>query len=133
MAEKGVPSEVETLLTAGREMAHVATSHDDRPHVAPIWYYYENETIEFVTGGRKLENIRENPKVSLSIEKSENGHGQWHVVLFGTAEVITDEDELWAGRTRLFQRYRGRDPTLEEDGEPPEALVRVDIASTVYG
>ena len=133
MAERGVPPVVEELLTDGREMAHVATSHDDRPHVAPVWYYYENGTVEFVTGGRKLENIRENPRVALSIEKSEDGHGQWHVVLFGTATVITDEEELWAGRTRLFRRYRDRDPTLEADGEPPEALVRVDVASTVYG
>lgn len=132
MAGDTVPPEAESLLTESLEMAHVATSHDDRPHVAPVWYYYEDETVEFVTGGRKLENIRENPRVALSIEKSEDGHGQWHVVLFGTAEIITDEEELWAGRTRLFQRYRGRDPTLEADGEPPEALVRVAVASASY-
>lgn len=133
MVTDGVPSEAEELLTSGREMAHLATCRDDRPHVAPIWYYYEDETVEFVTEGRKLENIRANPRVSLSIEKSVDGHGEWHVVLFGTAEVITDEERLWAGRTRLFQRYRDRDPTLEEDGEPPEALVRVNIASTHVG
>jgi len=132
MAEPGVPERAEELLREGREMAHIATCSDDRPHVAPIWYYYEDETVEFVTEGRKLENIRENPRVAISIEKSENGHGQWHVVLFGSAEVITDEEKLWAGRTRLFQRYRDRDPTLDADGEPPEALVRVDIASTAY-
>ena len=133
MAETHVPADVEELLTEGREMAHLATCRDGRPHVAPIWYYYEDGVVEFVTEGRKLENIRENPRVSLSIERSENGHGQWHVVLFGTATVITDMEELWADRTRLFQRYRGRDPTLEADGEPPEALVRVEINSTYRG
>ena len=132
MRESGVPAAAEELLTSRREMAHVSTSVDDRPHVAPVWYYYEDETVEFVTGGKKLENIRANPRVALSVEHSENGHGQWHVVLFGTATVITDEDELWAGRTRLFQRYRDREPTLEQDGEPPEALVRVDVGSTAY-
>jgi len=132
MAERGVPPAAEELLTERLEMAHVATSHGGRPHAAPVWYHYEDETVEFVTGGRKLTNIRENPRVALSVEHSENGRGQWHVVLFGTAEVVTDEEELWAGRTRLFRRYRDREPTLEEDGEPPEALVRVDVGSTTY-
>lgn len=133
MGSNTVPSAVEDVLTEGREMAHVATTVDDRPHVAPVWYRYENDMVEFVTEGKKLENIRENPKVAISIEHSEDGHGEWHVVLFGTARIITDEEELWAGRTRLFQRYRGRDPSLEEDGEPPEALVQVDVGSVSYG
>ncbi|WP_114575625.1 pyridoxamine 5'-phosphate oxidase family protein [Saliphagus sp. LR7] len=133
MTETSVPEEVEEWLTTGREMAHLATSRDDRPHVAPIWYRYEDGVVEFVTGGKKLENVRANPRVSLSIERSEDGVGQWHVVLFGTATVITDKEELWAGRTRLFQRYRGREPTLEEDGEPPEALVKVEVASASWG
>lgn len=133
MADPTVPTEVEELLTTGREMAHLATSRDDRPHVAPIWYRYEDGIVEFVTEGQKLQNIRANPRVSLSIERSEDGVGQWHVVLFGTATVITDEEELWAGRTRLFERYRGREPTLEEDGEPPEALVRVEVGSVAWG
>jgi nitroimidazol reductase NimA-like FMN-containing flavoprotein (pyridoxamine 5'-phosphate oxidase superfamily) len=132
VSENPVPPEVEEQLEQSLEMAHVSTARDARPHVAPVWYRYEDGMVEFVTGGRKLENIRSNPRVALSIEKSEDGYGQWHVVLFGTATVITDEDELWAGRTRLFQRYRDRDPTLEEDGEPPEALVTVDVASTVH-
>ena len=131
MAEPGVPREAEELVTDCLEMAHVSTCHEDRPHVAPVWYHYEDETVEFVTGGRKLDNLRENPRIALSIERSEDGVGQWHVVMFGTAEIITDEDDLWAGRTRLFRKYRGREPTLEEDGEPPEALVRVDVHSTV--
>lgn len=133
MTETTVPEEVEEWLTTGREMAHLATSRDDRPHVAPIWYRYEDGVVEFVTGGKKLENVRANPRVSISIERSEDGVGQWHVVLFGTATVVTDEEKLWAGRTRLFQRYRGRDPSLEEDGEPPEALVRVGVASASWG
>ena len=132
MADHGVPSETEELLDEGEGelMASVATSHDDRPHVAPVWYHYDDGVVEFVTGGRKLANIRQNPRVAINVEKSEDGAGQWNVILFGTAEVITDEDELWAGRTRLFEAYRGREPTLEQDGEPPEALVRVHVAST---
>lgn len=133
MGSNTVPPAVEEVLTQGREMAHVATAVENRPHAAPVWYRYEDDMVEFVTEGKKLANIRENPKVAVSIEHSENGHGEWHVVLFGTARVITDEEELWAGRTRLFQRYRDRDPSVKEDGEPPEALVQVAIGSVSYG
>lgn len=132
MGGNTVPPAVERVLTEELEMAHLGTAVNDRPHVAPVWYRYEADMVEFVTEGKKLENIRANPKVALSIEHSENGHGQWHVVLFGTARIITEESQLWAGRTRLFQRYRNREPSLEEDGEPPEALVKVDIGSVSY-
>ncbi|MFB6173239.1 MAG: pyridoxamine 5'-phosphate oxidase family protein [Halobacteriales archaeon] len=127
-----VPAEAEELLTTGREMAHLATSVNDRPHAATVWYYYEDGEVEILTGGKKLENVQANPRVALSIERSENGHGQWWVVLRGTAEAVFDEDEKWAARERLFRRYRDRDPSLEEDGEPPEALVRVDVGSVAY-
>lgn len=132
MTTEGVPAEVESLIRGSLEMAHVATSHDGRPHAAPVWFRYEDEMVEFVTEGRKLENLRQNPRIALSIERSEDGVGQWHVVLFGEARIVTEEEALWAGRTRLFEKYRDREPTLEEDGEPPEALVEVDIASTSY-
>jgi PPOX class probable F420-dependent enzyme len=133
MATPGVPPEAEELLTTGREMGHLATCADDRPHAAPVWYHYEDETIEVVTEGQKLANVRENPRVALSVESSADGRGEWWVVCFGTAEVFTDAETVWAGRTRLFQRYRDRDPTVEEDGEPPEALLRIDVGSTSYG
>lgn len=133
MSEHPVPPAVAERLQESTEMAHLATTTNDRPHAAPIWYRYEDGVVEFVTDGKKLANIRENPRVALSIEHSEDGYGQWHVVLLGTARIITDEEELWAGRTRLFQRYRDRDPSLEEDGEPPDALVQVDVGSVSYG
>ncbi|MFB6135235.1 MAG: pyridoxamine 5'-phosphate oxidase family protein [Halobacteriaceae archaeon] len=128
-----VPEAVEEQLTAGREMAHLATSAGGRPHAAPVWYYYEDGVVEVLTGGKKLENVRENPRVALSIEESVDGHGQWWVVLFGTATVVLDDDEKWAARRRLFRRYRDRDPSREEDGEPPTALLRIDVGSVSYG
>jgi len=133
MAHDGVPAAAADLLTSDLVMGHLATCADGRPHAAPVWYRYEDGVVELVTEGRKLENVRKNPRVALSVEHSEDGVGDWWVVCRGRAEIVTDEEELWAGRTRLFQRYRGRDPTLEEDGEPPEALLKIDVASTSFG
>ena len=37
-----VQPEAEALITDAPEMAHLATSSDDRPHVAPVWYLYDD-------------------------------------------------------------------------------------------
>ena len=108
-------------------MAHLATSVDDRPHVAPVWYRYEDDTIEIVTGGRKLENIRENPRVAVSVQKDEGGDAQWAVVLRGTATVVEDEDENEAATRRIHGKY-GADP----DAYPDNVLVRIDVGSANY-
>lgn len=67
-----VPDEVESLITDATLSAHVATSVDDRPHVAPVWYLYDDGVVSFVTSGRKLRNLRQNPRVALSIEDQGN-------------------------------------------------------------
>jgi hypothetical protein len=74
------PAEAEEPVTESLEMANAATAWDDRPHVAPVWYRYEDETVEFATDGRKLDDLGENPRVVISVERSEAGVGQWHVV-----------------------------------------------------
>jgi nitroimidazol reductase NimA-like FMN-containing flavoprotein (pyridoxamine 5'-phosphate oxidase superfamily) len=65
-----VPTEVERLLTSEPLLAHLATCTDGRPHVAPLWYRCDDSVVEVVTAGRKLADIRENPYVALSVEKS---------------------------------------------------------------
>jgi len=56
-----VPEEAEALLTSEPLVAHLGTSQENRPHVAPLWYNYRDDTVEIVTTGRKLENIQRNP------------------------------------------------------------------------
>jgi len=54
-------------ITSGVHVAHPATSYEDRPHVAPVWYALDDGTVESVTTGAKLESIRHNPRVALSV------------------------------------------------------------------
>ena len=68
-----VPDEVEQLIEGKPHVAHLATSVDDRPHCAPVWYRYKNGGIEITTTGQKLENIRKNNKVALSLQSSDQG------------------------------------------------------------
>ncbi|WP_256558481.1 pyridoxamine 5'-phosphate oxidase family protein [Salinilacihabitans rarus] len=122
-----IPDEAERLLESEPLMAHLATSVDDRPHVAPVWYHYDDGTVEIVTTGRKLGNVRENPRVALSVQKDEDGDPRWAATMLGRARVVDDETESRAARRRINEKY-GADP----DAYPENALVRIDLGSVAY-
>jgi nitroimidazol reductase NimA-like FMN-containing flavoprotein (pyridoxamine 5'-phosphate oxidase superfamily) len=119
-----LPDEAAELLRSEPLMAHLATSVDDRPHVAPVWYRYEDGTVEVVTGGRKLRNIRENSRVALSVQKDVGGDAEWMVALRGTATVIEDDAENREATRRINEKYGA-----DEDAYDQNTLVRIDVAS----
>ncbi|WP_240756846.1 pyridoxamine 5'-phosphate oxidase family protein [Natronorubrum bangense] len=108
-------------------MAHLATCLEGRPHVAPVWYRYEADAVEIVTAGRKLANIRENPRVALSVQDDEDGATKWMVTLLGTATVVDDEEETETARRRINEKY-----DAEPDAYAENTLVRVDVGSASY-
>jgi nitroimidazol reductase NimA-like FMN-containing flavoprotein (pyridoxamine 5'-phosphate oxidase superfamily) len=108
-------------------MAHLATSVDDRPHAAPVWYRYDDGDIEIVTTGRKLANLRENPRVALSIQNDENGDPRWMVTLRGTATVVEDEKQFRETNRRINAKYGA-----SEDAHSDNTLVRIDVGSMNY-
>lgn len=122
-----VPPEAEALLTSQPLMAHFATCADGKPHVAPVWYHYEDDVVEVMTGGRKLANVRENPRVAISVQKDEGGQARWMVALRGTATVVEDPEECRAAAERIHPKYDS-DP----DEYPENVLVRVDVGSASY-
>ncbi|WP_121741565.1 pyridoxamine 5'-phosphate oxidase family protein [Natronorubrum halophilum] len=122
-----IPAEAERLLESETLMAHLATSVDDRPHVAPVWYRYEDGVVELVTTGRKLANVRENPRVALSIQKDDDGDARWMVALRGTATIVEDADEIGVATRKINEKY-GADP----DAYPQNTLVRIDVGSANY-
>lgn len=125
--EGAIPSEVEKLLTGDPVVAHLATSVNDRPHSAPLWYRYEDGVIEILTTGQKLANIRENPRVSLSMGHDVDGIPEWMVTVRGTATTVEDDDEIQAANTRINRKYG-----VEEDAWSENVLVRISIGSVAY-
>lgn len=131
-----VPAEVEEHVADSKQMAHLATSVDDRPHVAPVWYDYDDGTVRIVTGGRKVANARENPRVAVSIEESHDGSAAWMVTLLGTAEVVEDRERGRAAAAAIFPKYLGDDVEswddyyreAVEDG-PAGSLLSIDVGS----
>jgi PPOX class probable F420-dependent enzyme len=125
----GVPRAAERLLTSEPLMAHLATCRDDRPHVAPVWYRYDpdDDIVELVTTGRKLANVRENPRVALSIQKDEDGHAEWTVTLLGTAEVVDDGAATREATRRINAKY-----DADEEAWSENRLVRVSVGTASY-
>ncbi len=117
----------EELLDSEPLAAFLATAHDDRPHVAPVWYRYESGTVEVVTTGRKLENIRANPQVALSVQKDAAGIPEWTVTALGTATVVDDRAETEAAIEAINRRYGVEDDAWEEN-----TLVRIEIGTTTH-
>ncbi|WP_338728833.1 pyridoxamine 5'-phosphate oxidase family protein [Haladaptatus sp. DJG-WS-42] len=117
---------IERLLSSGRASAHLATSHDDRPHVAPVWYVYDNSKLYLMTGGRKLRNIAENPRVAISIENTRESY--WAVSILGMARIVTDREKVTEIRRKLNAKYR---TTATDGGESgyEYRLVEIEIGS----
>ena len=124
---KTVPAAVEDLLTSEPRVAHLATAHENRPHVAPLWYRYEDGTIEVMTTGKKLENITNNPRVALSVQSDNGGIPEWMVTVRGHATVIDDEEVARAQNRKLNRKYGADEDAWEEN-----TLVRIEIGSTTH-
>lgn len=123
-----VPDRAAELLTSERRIAHLATCVDGRPHVAPLWYVYRDGTVEITTTGRKLEDLRQNPRVALSVQKDEDGTAVWGVSLHGTASVLDDDEEADAVFERLNRKYDADDDAWREEN----TAVRIEVGSAEY-
>ncbi|QLG62472.1 pyridoxamine 5'-phosphate oxidase family protein [Halorarum salinum] len=135
-----VPDRVTDRIADAPLSAHVATSVEDRPHVAPVWYAYEDGSLWITTGGKKLRNVRRNPRVAVSIESADRaGNVDWNATLLATARVVDDAEREEEVLDAIDRKYRGDtddrddagDGDAEADGgeESAGALVELRIAS----
>lgn len=124
-----VPEPAKRLLQSEPLAAFLATSVDDRPHVAPVWYRYrpDEEVVEIVTTGRKRSNLRTNPRAALAVHKADRGLPEWTVTLLGTATVVDDSEETERTSRRINRKYG-----VEEDAWEENTLVRIDVGSASY-
>ena len=123
-----VPDDVERRIADATLVAQLGTCVDGKPHIAPLWYRYDDGSIEIATTGQKLANIRRNPSVSLGIQSAdEDGMPDWYVSIFGTATIVEDDEESRAGRRRIHRKYG-----IDEDSFPKNQLVRIDIGRVSF-
>jgi len=121
-----VSDDVIERIADARLTAHLATARDGRPHVAPVWYLYDETdgAIRIVTAGRKLADIRANPYVSLSIEQSDAGVPEWTVTLHGQATVVDDPQQFDRVNQQINRKYG-----VEDDSWDDNTLVEIAVGS----
>ena len=116
------------FLSGRARTAKLATVRaDGRPHVAPIWFDLDGETLVFTTGEDTVKgrNMARDPRVSLCIDDAPPFN---FVLIEGTAELTSGDPDLLYWATRLGGRYMGEDRADEygrRNAVDGELLVRV--------
>jgi PPOX class probable F420-dependent enzyme len=120
-----IPDEARALIES-EALAHLVTLEPDgRPQVSCVWVGLEDGDIVFASlvERRKLDNIRRDPRVSLSIESTAiNPIGlREYLVVHGTARIEE------GGGPELLQRlahtYIGPDTKFPPMDDPPPGVV----------
>src|ERR687898_2624846 len=97
----------EFMLDHPRTAVLATVRADGRPHVAPIWFDLDDDTLVFTTGETtvKARNMRRDPRVSLCVDEEEP---PFHfVAIEGTSELAAGDPDLLYWATRIGGGYMG--------------------------
>ena len=116
------------LLERPRTAKLASVRADGRPHIAPIWFDLDGDTLVFTTWHTtvKATNIRRDPRVSLCVDDEAPPFA--FVLVEGIATLSDDLDELRRWATRIAGRYMGVGLAKSygrRNGVPGELLVRI--------
>jgi PPOX class probable F420-dependent enzyme len=120
-----IPDAAQAVIESGT-LAHLVTLEaDGRPQVSCVWVGLEDGDIVFASLGarRKLDNVRRDPRVALSMQGSgANPIGlREYLVVHGTARIVE------GGGPELLQRlahvYLGPDVKFPPMADPPPGSV----------
>jgi PPOX class probable F420-dependent enzyme len=96
-------------LIDGKNFACVATVDAAGPQVSPVWIDRDGETIRINTarGRVKERNMRENPRIAISIADADDPYA--HVDIRGRVVGIVEEPEARAHIDGLNRKYHDTD------------------------
>jgi PPOX class probable F420-dependent enzyme len=116
-------------------LAHVATLNaDGTPHVSLAWAGFDGDGAIFSSffDQHKIDNIRRDPRVSLSFEAKEyDGEGLWPYLVIRGRGRVSDGGALEV-MDRLAEYYIGPGAMYPMRDLPPGVVVRVTI-DKIYG
>jgi len=109
-------------------LARIATvGKNSAPHVAPVWFVYENGTLIISTGrdAAKIKNIKRNPAVAVCIDTTEGGFQSRGVILRGKAELV-EKDALEITK-KIYKKYLGNldNPMAKQLLQMPRAVIKL--------
>jgi PPOX class probable F420-dependent enzyme len=122
-------AEYRSFILEGTRTSKLATVRKDgRPHVVPIWFDLDGDTIVFTTGGGSIKaiNMRRDPRVCICVDDQTPPFA--FVQIEGKADLSDNPDQLLYWATRIGGRYMGSDLAEaygRRNGVEGELLVRV--------
>jgi PPOX class probable F420-dependent enzyme len=118
-------NKIDNWLRAARSIWISTTRPDGRPHAVPVWFIWEGRHVYFISARslQKSRNLARQPGIVVHL-----GDGDDVVILEGSAEIITERDEL----ERIEVAYRAKyvDPGSGAQAtifEPEADLYRVNV------
>ena len=131
-----ISDELRAFLLEGTRTAKVATVRENgRPHVAPVWFILDGDTIVFTTWHEtmKARNIRRTGQVSLAVDDQTPPYS--FAIIDGMAELSDDLRQLEYWATEIARRYMGEEQAEsygQRNGVPGELLVRVTPTKIIF-
>lgn len=109
---------VDALLRAAPIAWFGSTRADGQPHLVPVWFLWDGETILVLTtaGSRKVGNLQGNPRATLALEGAGGGEV---VIVEGEADLLAEPSAAVAGHA-YFEKHADLMPAW---GLTREALV----------
>ena len=108
MPENSMTTEEMRAYLDETHVAHLVTlKRDGAPHIAPLWYQYDNGKLYMITGSSvlKTRNIKRDSRVAVAISTDQEPYK--YVLLEGTAELSNSGVEKIT--RSLCIRYRGQE------------------------
>ena len=117
------------FLAEGTRTGKIATSsRTGSPHVVPIWFILDGETIVFMTGAKTVKGRRllKDPHVALCVDDERPPFS--FVMVLGVADARDNPPEMLEWSIRIAKRYMGEALAAEfgkRNAVDGELLVRV--------
>lgn len=121
--------EQRNFLLHGTRTAKLATVRKDgRPHVVPVWFDLDGDTLVFTTWHTtiKAANMKRDGRICLCVDDETPPFA--YIMIEGIASFGEDQEALLCWATRIGGRYMGSDRAEEygkRNGVEGELLVRV--------
>jgi PPOX class probable F420-dependent enzyme len=112
-------AEIHNYLATARVITINSIGRDDVPHPMPMFYAVEPDgaiVMSTYRKSQKIQNLRRDPRVSLLVEDGAKYFELRGVVIYGTAELIDDTDEVMRILAAVALRQG------EPSDESPDAL-----------
>lgn len=99
-------AEAMEFLATGTHTGKLATaSPQGAPHVAPLWFVVDGDTLVFTTGRDTVKgrHLRVNPRATLAVDVEDFPYA--FVVVRGAVDVDEHASHLLAWSTKIAERY----------------------------